>query len=199
VLSLLIKGENKMRLKIASFVLIFVLVAAVFVAGCASIQNPTSGGQTSKVKAFSDALVNTVKSNLGPNETMVSSKVVENGTDATRVTFIVQNTTPQGQVNPNGTTATLSADVKQFPTKEDATSFYDNVSFGHTNLNKNESGMTPLQPKIVEPYEETMGHAPTIVNGSYKADNLSLANGQGSIALQGDEFVIWGQISWVQK
>jgi hypothetical protein len=187
---------------IAAIIVLSLVVASLLVAGCTTstqnTTNTTTSGQTSQVKAFSEALLNNVKKNLGPNETMVSSKIVENGTDSMRVTYTVANTTPQGLINPNGTTATLTVNVKQFPTKENAAKFYDNVSFGYTVLNKNELGTSPLQPGIVDPYKEAMGRSATITNSSYKTESLSFVMGQGSIALQADEFVIWGQMSWKQ-
>lgn len=188
---------------ITAIIVLLLVVVSLLVSGCTTstqnTTNTTTSSQTSQVKAFSEALLNNVKKNLGPNETMVSSKIVENGTDSMRVTYTVANATPQGLINPNGTTSTLNVNIKQVPTKEDAAKFYDNVSFGYTVLNENELGTSPLQPGIVDPYKEAMGNIATITNSSYKTENLSFVMGQGSIALQANEFVIWGQMSWKQK
>lgn len=183
------------RLKMASMVALLVGLV-VGVSGCTSTQNPLTGGQTSnKAKAYADAWMNYSESHQGPNET-TTFKVIENGTDSVRISGTTTNTTPSG-FWANGTTTTSALNVKYFSNKDEATKFYDNVSFGYTASSAKElSNLTTPDNNI---YKQVTGHDATINSGAWKLINFSFVSLSASVAVQQDEFVIWGDISVMPK
>jgi len=176
---------------------VLVLVASLSMAGCTNTQNNTASGQTSQVNAYADAFHKSVVADLGPNDTITSWVQNQNGTDAMRLQWTDVNSTHNTSniLYPNGTTTTYSVNVKQFASKDDATSFYDNVSFGYT-TSSNVS--LPIKPQD-NIYEQVMGHNSTTNNGAWKLESFNFINAQVSFIVQQDEFVTYGSISVMPK
>ena len=164
---------------------IIVLVMALSVAGCTGIQNPLSGNQTSQVNAYANAFVSSFKANLGPGESLVSSNVVQNGSDAVQVTLTVANTTPTS-IWSNGSTDTYALNVKQFDNTNDASNFYNSTTFGY-NPSASTNGAASANA-----YQQVMGHAPTISRVASQTVSLSLFGESINLAAQQGEFVIYG-------
>ncbi|MGZ4943444.1 MAG: hypothetical protein ACXVIG_03615 [Halobacteriota archaeon] len=169
-----------------------ILVAlAVAVSGC-TVQNPISTPTpTNKAVDYANAFVNNTRTDPGKNMTVVDAKVIANGTDGARITMTEKNSTKTAFAN--GSTTTSALNIKQFASTADATTFYDNISFGYTT--ENQTQQTPI--KTTSPYKQVMGHDPTVHAYSYKFDSLSFISAQASLAAQTDEFVLWGTISVV--
>jgi len=164
---------------------IIVLVMALSVAGCTGIQNPLSGNQTSQVNAYANAFVSSFKANLGPGESLVSSNVVQNGSDAVQVTLTVANTTPTS-IWSNGSTDTYALNVKQFDNTNDASNLYNSTTFGY-NPSASTNGAASANA-----YQQVMGHAPTISRVASQTVSLSLFGESINLAAQQGEFVIYG-------
>jgi hypothetical protein len=167
-------------------------VLVVGVAGCTSnTQNTSNGGGSSGTSqnlalTYANALTQPANSSLGPNETLVSSTVVANGSDGARLTETIKNTTPQS-IWPNGTSTTLGVNIQYFSSTGEATSLYNNQSFGYAPA----SNFTYINGTSA--YEQVMGHASSTSNQSSKLGNLSLASVQLNLVIQQGEFVTGGQ------
>ncbi|HYB59606.1 MAG TPA: hypothetical protein VEB88_05110 [Candidatus Acidoferrales bacterium] len=157
---------------------IIVLVTMLSVAGC--IGNPLSS-QTSQVNAYANAYINATKAYLGPNVTLASSNIVQNGSNAVQLTMTIQDTTPIS-IWSNGSTYTYAVNIKQFDNANDASNFFNSTSFGYT----------PRAPADSNIYQQVMGHAPKINRYSIQTVSLSLFGESFNIAQQQDEFVIYG-------
>jgi hypothetical protein len=169
---------------------IIVLVMALSVAGCIQTQNPSPG--SSQVNAYANAFVNSTKANLGPGETLVSSNVVQNGSDAMQVTMTVTNTTPTS-IWSNGSQYTYALNVKQFDNTNDASSFYNSTTFGYNQGNSSSVSIS----NTTNVYQQVRGHTPTIDRYSTQETSLSLLGGSINVAIQQDEFVTYGAVAVV--
>ncbi|MGD0716773.1 MAG: hypothetical protein ABR979_01730 [Halobacteriota archaeon] len=185
-----------MTKKTAKMVLILGILAVLIVgvAGCtSSTQNASSGSASSGnnqnlALAYANALTQPANIGLGPNETLVSSNVVANGSDGARLTETISNTTPQS-LWANGTSTTLGINIQYFSSTGEATAFYNNQSFGYTPT----SNLTIINGSSL--YEQVMGHAPSISDGAYKLVNFNFASAQIDVVVQRGEFVMWGEVT----
>jgi hypothetical protein len=166
------------------------VLVAVF-AGVCGCTNPVQTVQnavtpTNKALDYANALLALKNETLKPNETMVNSKVIANGSDGARVTYTVEDTTKNG-LWANGTTLTVSGSVKQYSSKDEATKAFDDVSFGYTPGNA--SDIADMKKPANDTYLKAFGHTATINNQATRIDNFSLFSVSASVAGQQDEIV----------
>jgi hypothetical protein len=184
------RGEVKKMDKRVVITALLLAMLVIGICGCLTPNAPTTEAPTpqpSQVKAYADAYINSIKSVLGPNETVFASRVDENGSNAVRVSVTTLNTSKQ--FSRYGTTQTYALNIQQFPSKEEATAFYNNVTFGYT------IGRGNWATSHLNVYTSIMGHNSTINNSSYKIDHVSSVSALANSASQQDEFVVWGTIS----
>jgi len=173
-------------------------VLIVSVAGCTSnvANNATSsntpGTNTPMAVTYANNYLTHLKSTLEPNNTIPSSNVVQNGSDAAQLTFTLKNTTPNS-IWANGTATTMAFNIKQFPSVDAATAFYNSQSFGYTIMTNDSLKGTGVPQGVV--YAQTMGHNATLIHGATKIGSISFLQVTGSTIVQQDEFVVWGDIS----
>ena len=172
--------------------------ALVLVAGCTSnvANNATSsntpGTNTPMAVTYANNYLTYLKSTLESNNTIPSSNVVQNGSDAAQLTFTLKNTTPNG-IWANGTATTMAFNIKQFPSVDAATAFYNSQSFGYTIMTNDSLKGTGVPQGTI--YAQTTGHNPTLFHGATKMGSISFLQVTGSTIVQQDEFVVWGDIS----
>ena len=175
--------------KLKTILILSVLaIVGVGMAGCTSFQSNTttnSAAQTSQVHAYADAY-NSATEKSNPNA-QTTVNIVDNGTNAVRVSSTIVNHSTNG----TNMTSTEALNIKQFDNKDDATAFFNNVSFGYV---RNDS-TAPSSNTKDDPYFIAMGHTPTIIRGAVKIDSLTFVSASMSIAIQEDEFVTYGTIS----
>jgi hypothetical protein len=162
-------------------------VLLVGVSGCTSTQNLITGGQASPVNAYANGFVNSTKTEQAPGCTVTGSNIVANGSNAVQLTMTIKNTTPTS-IWANGSTYTYALNIKQFDNTNDASSFYNSTSFGYSQGTTNS---TPTSNNS-DVYQQVMGHAPTISRSSTQITSESLFGASVNIAMQQDEFVIYG-------
>ena len=117
-----------------------VLVAVVVgVCGCTNPVQTLQNAVTPTNKAFdyANALLTLTNQSLKRNQTLVSSKVIANGSDGARATYTIEDTSPNGLLA-NGSRTTVSASVKQYSSKDEATKAFDDASFGFTSSKASE-------------------------------------------------------------
>jgi hypothetical protein len=187
----------KMPLKKA--LLLLFIGALVLVAGCTSnvANNATSsntpGTNTPMAMTYANNYLTYLKSTLEPNNTIPSSNVVQNGSDAAQLTVTLKNTTPNG-IWANGTATTMALNIKHYPSVDAATAFYNSQSFGYTTMTNDSLKGTGVPQGVV--YAQTMGHNATLIHGATKiGSSSSFLQVTGSMIVQQDEFVVWGDIS----
>jgi hypothetical protein len=176
-----------------------VLVAVV--AGVCGCTNPVQTVQnavtpTNKALDYANALLALTNGTLKPNQTVVNSKVIANGSDGARVTYTMEDTTKNG-LWANGTSTTVSGSVKQYSSKDEATKAFDDVSFGYTPGKA--SDIANMTNPANDTYLKAFGHKATINNQATKIDNLSFVSVSGSMAEQQDEIVTTVTISAMPK
>jgi len=170
-------------MKIA-LVLSILVILSVGIAGCTS-NSTNNGAQISQAHAYADAYVNSTKEII-PNA-QYEVNIVDNGTDAVRLSMTIMNNTTNGG---SSTTSTEALNVKQFATKDDATAFFNNVSFGYM---ANDS-LASAKPGT-DAYFITTGHNATTQRGAMQINSLTLVTTSVSVAIQQNEFVIYGTVS----
>jgi len=157
-------------------IIILIMTLSIAGAGCTSLPPLI---KTSHVNAYANAFVNSTRDNSGL--TLISSNIVQNGSDAVQVSMTLQNTTPT-LIWSNGSIYTYTLNIKQFDNTNDASNFFNSTCFGY-------SPHAPVNSAI---YEQVMGHTPTINRYSTQTASLSLFGASINIASQQDEFVIYG-------
>jgi hypothetical protein len=186
--------KNLMKLLTIS-VLVGVVVG---MCGCTNpvqtVQNAVS--PTNKALDYANALLNVTKNGLTRNQTLVSSKVVANGSDGARITMVIEDKTSNG-FWANGTSTTESASVKQYSSKDEATKAFDDISFGYTPAKA--SDIANMTKPANDTYLKAFGHKATINNQAVKIDNLSFLSISGSFVEQQDEIVTSINISALPK
>ena len=171
--------------------IICLTIIAALVIGTCGCTNPTTQSQTSQVEIYGKNFLDNAKAKLGPNETLTSSTLVKNGTDAVRLSYTTVNKTAS-VFTPNGTTATYNYNIKQFSNKDGATKFYNQSSFGYTPYN---TSTAPKDPT----YRQTTGRDATINNVALRIDSFAFVTSKVSYIMQQDEFVTWGTASVMPK
>jgi hypothetical protein len=166
-----------------------VLVAAlVGVCGCTNplqtVQNAVT--PTNKAIDYANALLALTNETLKPNQTVVSSKVIANGSDGARVTYTIEDTS-KGLLSANGTSTTISGSVRQYSSKDEATKAFDDVSFGYTPVKA--SDIANITKPANNTYLKAFGHNATINNEAAKIDNFSFVSMSLSMVEQQDEIV----------
>jgi hypothetical protein len=185
-----------MQLKpIAVIAVLLVVVASLSVSGCTTStkQNSTTGGQTSQVMKYAEAVNETFNKNSTGKNVTVTTKIVANGTDAVRMTVTLVNKTKDPKsLSANGSTTTEAFNIKQFANKGDAKKFYDDISFGYA---ANSEFQKNVSKQGDNPYFVAMGREPTSTQASWKIDSFSFVSLSASVAIQQDEFVTYGTMS----
>jgi hypothetical protein len=181
------------------FLTIGVLVAVVTgVCGCTNpvqtVQNAVS--PTNKAIDYANALIAITKDGLQRNQTLVSSKVIANGSDGARVTYTVEDTS-KGLLWANGTSTTVSGSVRQYSSKDEATKAFDDVSFGYKPVKA--SDIANITKPANNTYLKAFGHNATINNEASKMDNLSFVSMSLSMVEQQDEIVTSLTVSLTPK
>lgn len=110
-------------------VLMLRVLAALIVGmcGCTSqVSNPLTTSNDNRAVDYANAYVKLLKAE--PGQTMVDSKVIANGSDAARMTVVIENRTvnKKSLIWQNGTKNTLSLNVKSCGSTDAATAFFDN-------------------------------------------------------------------------
>ena len=166
----------------------------VSMSGCTS-QSPTTGGQTSQVLKYAEAWKSVIEKNNTDKNVTLTFKTVANGTDAVRMTVTSVNKTKTSSYA-NGTTTTMSLNIKEFANKDDAKKFFDDVTFGYTAMTNStlKAGVTESGDN---PYVIAIGREPTMVDASWKIDSFTFVTMGASLAIQQDEFVTYGTISMI--
>ena len=180
-----------MRTKSVLITAILVLLV-VAMSGCtSSVSNVSVTAQTSQAQKYAQAFVDEAKKlNTDPNVTL-TSKIVENGSDAIQLTATSVNATKTA-FYANGSTTTIALNIKQFASKADAEKFYNTISFGYTSNNNMTNNVTKLNDN---PYFAATGKNPTETQASWKLDSFNFVTMSSSLAVQQDEFVMWGTVS----
>ncbi len=165
-------------------IIVLVMVASLSVAGCTSSTTNSSVGSGTQYNAvkYANAYLN---DNIKPaflGETIVSSKVLENGSNGATLSVVIHNTTSFN------ITTTVNLNIQQFSNVNDATTFFNNMSSGYT-LGMPSS--TAAENPASAAYKDTAGKAPTVSNSGYeiKGEQISTITQQG-------EFVTWGVSSF---
>jgi hypothetical protein len=171
-----------------------IVVVSLLIVGVCGCTNPVQTVQnavtpTNKALDYANAQLNLTKQDLKKNQTLVSSKVIANGSDGARLTYTVEDKTPNG-FWANGTSTTASVSIKQYSSKDDATKAFDDVSFGYT------PGKASDIANITKPtnntYLKAFGHNATINNEAVKIDNFSFVSMSASVVEQQDE-IVWSE------
>src|SRR5450759_1710910 len=130
-----------MKIKLVLVTAILVLFAAAMSGCTSSVPNLSAPEQTSQVQKYAQAFVDqSTKQNTDRNVTL-TSKIVENGTNAVRLTVTSVNKTKSAFYS-NGSTTTESFNVILFASKADSEKFYNDISFGYTLNNEMKNNMT---------------------------------------------------------
>jgi predicted small secreted protein/urease beta subunit len=165
-------------------IIALVMLASLSIAGCTSSTTNTSAGSRAQYNAvtYANAYLN---DNIKPaflGETIVSSKVLENGSNGATLSVVIHNTTSYN------ITTTVNLNIQQFSSVNDATTFFNNLSSGYT-LGMPSS--TAAENPASAAYQDTTGHAPTVSNSGYMINGEQIS----TITQQG-EFVTWGVSSF---
>jgi hypothetical protein len=168
---------------------ISVLVAVVV--GTCGCTNPVQTVQnavtpTNKALDYANAMLALKNETLKPNETMVQSKAIANGSDGARVTYIIEDTTKNG-LWANGTSLAISGTVKEYASKDEAIKAFDDASFGYKLGNA--SDIADMTKPANDTYLKAFGHKATINNQATNIDNLSLFSVSATVVGQQDEIV----------
>jgi hypothetical protein len=115
-------------------------------------------------------------------ETIVSSKVLENGSNGATLSVVIHNTTG------DDITTTISLNIQQFSSVNDATTAFNNLSTGYALSLPSSSAM---ENPASAAYKDTTGYEPTATNSGYEINGLQIS----TISQQG-EFVTWGVSSF---
>jgi hypothetical protein len=187
-----------MQLKpITAIAVLLLVVASLLIAGCTSSTTSSSG--QNQATAYATAYVNdNIKNSLGVNDTIISTSVVENGTDGAILTVLTANTT-KDMVSANGSTTKYVLNVKHFSSTDAATAFYNEQSFGYMQAASNGSygGLGNMSQPFINPrgaYYTVTGHNATVNSPAVKI--TSLFPPTVDYLLQQNEFVTWGTITW---
>jgi hypothetical protein len=172
-------------------------ILLVSIAGCTSTTNQLTSGQALQVRDYADAFHNRVEAHLGPKETITTRNDTSNGTNAMRLQWTVDNSTrnTSNLFGQNGTTTSYSVNIQQFSSKEEATTFYNDVRVGYTTVS---NASTPIKPED-NIYKQVTGHDPSVTNAAWKLDSVTPVTVQFSFIVQQDEFVTWGSASVLTK
>jgi hypothetical protein len=170
-------------------------VLIVSVAGCTSntanttptptqTQTGSTGNGSTQYNAvtYANAYLN---DNIKPaflGQTIVSANVHENGSKGATISVVIQNTTEYN------ITTTISLNVQQFSSTNDATAAFNARSVGDT-LSMPSS--TAMENPASAAYKDTTGNAPTVSNSGYAINGEQIS----TITQQG-EFVTWGTSSF---
>ena len=178
-------------------------VVAVLVVGICGCTNPVqtaqnTGSSSNKAVDLANAYLTNIKNNPGENSTVVSSNVVQNGSDAARISVTIENTT-YNSFYPNGTIMTFALNITQFSSTDSASKFYNEQSAGFTQDDKNVS--VPGPTDMVSPYKTVMGHDAAVKHAAAKINTISLSplSVGASFIVQTDEFVTWGTFTATAK
>jgi hypothetical protein len=167
-----------MNLKAIIGAVSLVLILAVCAAGCT---NPTQTAQSTaapssnKAIDYANAVSVNSKSHTESGQTTTVSKIIANGSDSARFTV--------GTRGPGNETGTVAITVNQFSSTNDASAFFDNATFGYTQMNG-----TSIANETA-PYKLAFGHDATITNGMYKIDSFNFVTATATYVIQQDEFV----------
>jgi len=152
-----------MKLQVVSILAIISLIAAVFVAGCASPTSntsPTPSGAAGQHNAFLQKYLTTYQDVSKQNATINVWKVTWVNNSAANLQFALGNTSENSSEGTNANVST-NASIMHFASVQDATSYvnglnktgYDLVSSSYDASNATD---------IASAYAQTAGHAPTI-------------------------------------
>lgn len=179
----------------------FIVVASLLIVGVCGCTNPVQTTQntassTNKALDYANAQLNITKKNLEKNQTLVSSKVIANGSDGARLTYTIEDKSNSG-LTANGTSTTASISIKQYSSKDDATKAFDDVSFGYTPGKA--SDIANMTKPTNNTYLKAFGHNATINNAAFKLDSFTFVSMSASVAEQQDEIVWSGTVSVMPK
>jgi hypothetical protein len=186
--------KDTMKTAVALGVLAILLVS---IAGCTSTTNQLTSGQALQVRDYADAFHKRIEAHLGPKETITTWNDTSNGTNAMRLQWTVDNSTQNTSnlFGQNGTTTSYSVNIQQFSSKEEATTFYNDVRVGYTTVS---NASTPIKPED-NIYKQVTGRDPSVTNAAWKLDSVTPVTAQFSFIVQQDEFVTWGSASVLTK
>lgn len=162
-------------------------VLIVSVAGCTtSTTSSSTGSSQNNAVTYANAFLNDSIKPAFSGLTLTSERVLANGSDGARLSVTFYNAT-------DNITATLSMNIQQFSSANDATAFFNNQSFGYT------LGLPPNASMFANPanaaYKDTTGHEPSVRNTAYRLNSKSFWAAQADVIMQQGEFVTWGSES----
>ena len=163
----------------------------VSVAGCTSsntVNTANSGsGQNMAVICVNAFLKDNIKPAFSDFK-MTNVRVLENGSNGARISATFYNSTAN-------TTATVSLNIQQLSNVNDATTYFNNLSFGYT------LGMKANTPTFVNPAsaasKDKMGYEPSVRDTAYRINSISFTAANADFIMQQGEFATWGSESAV--
>jgi hypothetical protein len=179
------------------FLTLCVLVGVVVgMCGCTSpqVSNPLAP-PTNRALDYGNALVKETKDNLKANQTITSSKVVENGSNGARASITIEDASKSGFWN--GTTTTESVSITAYGSTIDAKKAFDDASFGFTPGKP--SDIANMTKPGNDTYKVAFGHSATVNNQAVKLNNLSFVSMSASLVAQQDEIVWVASVSMMPK
>lgn len=183
--------------KIGIAALVGLFIAAVAVTGC-TVQNPIDQVQqatgTNKALDLTKIQEQNFRNGLGKNETMQDMQVAANGTDGATIQYTSVNKSSSGFMS-NGTQTSVALNVHKYATTEEATKVYKSMTFGY--IQNNSISNTTLKANEKDAYKEVMGHKATVQKGAMKIVNFSFVSGSIALAIQQDEFILWGTMDFM--
>jgi hypothetical protein len=178
------------------FLTLCVLVGVVVgMCGCTSPQVSNPLAPSNKAVDYGNALIKESKDQLTKNQTVTSSKVVENGSNGARVSMTIEDTSKSGFWN--GSASTESISITTYGSTADAKKAYDDASFGYTPGKA--SDVANMTKPANDTYLNAFGRTPTVNNQAMKINSLSFVNIDVSIIAQQDEIVWVASVSMMPK
>jgi hypothetical protein len=184
---------TKITLKMV-FMLCVLAVLVVGMCGCTSVSNPLTTSSDNRAVDYGNAFVKLLTAG---NQTVTESKVVANGSDAARLTVVMENRTVNKSsiIWQNGTRITMSFNIKSCGSTDAATTFFNDQSFGMTPSNSSEVANMTLPAN--DAYKAAFGTAATTNNEAAQLGTFNFIEFSMSMATQQNDIVVYGTLQMV--
>jgi hypothetical protein len=184
---------TKITLKMV-FMLCVLAVLVVGMCGCTSVSNPLTTSSDNRAVDYGNAFVKLLTAG---NQTVTESKVVANGSDAARLTVVMENRTVNKSsiIWQNGTRITMSFNIKSCGSTDAATTFFNDQSFGMTPSNSSEVANMTLPAN--DAYKAAFGTAATTNNEAAQLGTFNFIEFSMSMAMQQNDIVVYGTLQMV--
>lgn len=186
---------TKITLKMV-LILCILAVLVVGMCGCVSSNNTTTTSSDNRAVTYGNAFVKLLKAEPG-NQTVTESKVVANGSDAARLTVVMENRTVNKSsiIWQNGTRITMSFNIKSSGSTDAATTFFNDQSFGMTPSNSSSTASMTLPTNDI--YKAAFGTEATTNNEAGQLGSFNFVQFSMSMALQQNDIVMYGTLQIV--